>query len=114
MQNRYPDFDVRNYGYSKLTTFVSEAFENFELTSNGHQNYVNINDEIVSKEVIREQITRILKSCKKNECNIGQLNKVLKQNNVSFSIKKYGYSKWSSFLKSFGCFKVNGSNVTIL
>lgn len=114
LQNRYPDFDVRNYGYSKLTTFVSEAFENFELTSNGHQNYVNIKDEIVSKEVIREQITRILKSCKKNECNIGQLNKVLKQNNVSFSIKKYGYSKWSSFLKSFGCFKVNGSNVTIL
>ena len=112
--NMYPDFDVRNYGYSKLTTFVSEAFENFELTSNGRQNYVNIKDEIVSKEVIREQITRILKSCKKNECNIGQLNKVLKQNNVSFSIKKYGYSKWSSFLTSFGCFKVNGSKVTIL
>ena len=21
LQNRYPDFDVRNYGYSKLTTF---------------------------------------------------------------------------------------------
>ncbi len=114
LQNRYPDFDVRNYGYSKLTTFVSEAFGNFELISNGRQNYVNIKDEIVSKEEIKEQITRILKSCKKNECNIGQLNKVLKQNNVSFSIKKYGYSKLSSFLKSFGCFKVNGSNVSLL
>ena len=25
--NKYPDFDVRNYGYSKLSTFLSEEFD---------------------------------------------------------------------------------------
>lgn len=113
LQNRYPDFDVRNYGYSKLTIFINEAFENFEVISKNRQNYVKIIDVVVPKKQIEEQIIAILKKNPQKNSNMGLLNSTLKSENRNFSIKKYGYSKFSSFLKSFGCFKVDGDKVTL-
>ena len=39
--NKYPDFDVRNYGYSKLSTFLSEEFDDLDIDS-GRQKFVSI------------------------------------------------------------------------
>ena len=61
LQARFSDFDVRNYGYSKLTTFINEAFGNFEVISQNRQNYVKIIDDVVPKREIEEQIIQILK-----------------------------------------------------
>lgn len=113
LQNRYPDFDVRNYGYSKLTIFINEAFGNFEVISKNRQNYVKIIDDVVPKKEIEEQIVQILKKNPQKNSNMGLLNSTLKNENRNFSIKKYGYSKFSSFLKSFGCFKIDGDKVSL-
>ena len=45
--------------------------------------------------------------------NMGLLNSTLKSENRNFSIKKYGYSKFSNFLRSFGCFKIDGDKVSL-
>lgn len=113
LQNRYPDFDVRNYGYSKLTTFINEEFKNFEVISSNRQSHVRIKDITYPKHEVEEHIREMLSTCKNGQCNMGQVNQELKNKIKSFSIKKYGYSKFSSFLKSFDCFIVNGSNVSL-
>ena len=113
LQARFSDFDVRNYGYSKLTTFINEAFGNFEVISQNRQNYVKIIDDVVPKREIEEQIIQILKKNPQKNSNMGLLNSTLKNENRNFSIKKYGYSKFSSFLKSFGCFKIDGDKVSL-
>ena len=87
LQARFSDFDVRNYG--------------------------KIIDDVVPKREIEEQIIQILKKNPQKNSNMGLLNSTLKNENRNFSIKKYGYSKFSSFLKSFGCFKIDGDKVSL-
>ena len=41
LQRRYPDFDTRNYGSSKLSKFL-EQFSSLELTRKDNSTYVNI------------------------------------------------------------------------
>ena len=113
LQARFSDFDVRNYGYSKLTTFINEAFGNFEVITQNRQSYVKIIDDVVPKKDIEEQIIQILKKNPQRNSNMGLLNSTLKNENRNFSIKKYGYSKFSSSLKSFGCFKIEGDKVSL-
>ena len=113
LQARFSDFDVRNYGYSKLTTFINEAFGNFEVISQNRQSYVKIIDEVVPKRDIEDQIIQILKKLPQKTANMGLLNSTLKSENHNFSIKKYGYSKFSNFLRSFGCFKIEGDKLTL-
>ena len=113
LSNRYPDFDVRNYGYSKLTIFINDAFSNFEVITDNRQKYVKIKDEALPKDEIKNSIIDMIKKSPNHECNMGLLNKNLKEEIKNFSIKKYGYSKFSSFLKSFGCFKVANGSVTL-
>ena len=72
-----------------------------------------IHDDVVPKREIEEQIIQILKKNPQKNSNMGLLNSTLKNENRNFSIKKYGYSKFSSFLKSFGCFKIDGDKVSL-
>ncbi len=41
LQRRYPDFDTRNYGSSKLSKFLAE-FDSLTLTKIGNSTYVNV------------------------------------------------------------------------
>lgn len=113
LQMRFPDFDIRNYGYSKLTTFLEDAFDCFVVIINNRQNYVEIKDNGKPKAELEEQICMIILKSANKSCNMGQLNQQLKEIIPGFSIKKYGYSKFSSFLKSFASFKIDGSVVTM-
>lgn len=105
--NKYPDFDVRNYGYSKLSTFLSEEFDDLDIDS-GRQKFVSIKNHIDPKSAVKLRIVRLLTENSDTMYNMGLLNTELKNIIPGFSIKKYGYSKFSSFLKSFGCFEIVG------
>lgn len=102
--NKYPDFDVRNYGYSKLSTFLSEEFDDLDIDS-GRQKFVSIKNHIDPKSAVKLRIVRLLTENSDTMYNMGLLNTELKNIIPGFSIKKYGYSKFSSFLKSFGCLR---------
>lgn len=110
--NKYPDFDVRNYGYSKLSTFLSEEFDDLDIDS-GRQKFVSIKNHMDSKSAVKVKIIKLINESSETMYNMGKLNTDLKSVIPGFSIKKYGYSKFSSFLKSFGCFEVVGDKVTI-
>lgn len=57
--NKYPDFDVRNYGYSKLSTFLSEEFDDLDIDS-GRQKFVSIKNHIDPKSAVKLRIVRLL------------------------------------------------------
>ena len=110
--NKYPDFDVRNYGYSKLSTFLSEEFDDLDIDS-GRQKFVSIKNHMDPKSAVKVKIIKLINESSETMYNMGKLNTDLKSVIPGFSIKKYGYSKFSSFLKSFGCFEVVGDKVTV-
>lgn len=111
--NKYPDFDVRNYGYSKLSTFLNEEFDDLDIDS-GRQKFVSIKSHIDPKDAVKVCILRLISECDEDMYNMGKLNTDLKAQIPKFSIKKYGYSKFSSFLRSFGCFEVAGDKVKLI
>lgn len=111
--NKYPDFDVRNYGYSKLSTFLSEEFDDLDIDK-GRQKFVSIKNYMDPKSEVKGKIIKLITQSSDTMYNIGKLNTDLKSIIPGFSIKKYGYSKFSSFLKSFGCFSVVGDKVKVI
>lgn len=111
--NKYPDFDVRNYGYSKLSTFLSEEFDDLDIDK-GRQKFVSIKNHMDPKSEVKDKIIRLITQSSDTMYNMGKLNTDLKSIIPGFSIKKYGYSKFSSFLKSFGCFSVVGDKVKVI
>ena len=88
--NKYPDFDVRNYGYSKLSTFLSEEFDDLDIDS-GRQKFVSIKNHIDPKSAVKLRIVRLLTENSDTMYNMGLLNTELKNIIPGFSIKKYGY-----------------------
>ena len=111
--NKYPDFDVRNYGYSKLSTFLSEEFDDLDIDK-GRQKFVSIKNHMDPKSEVKGKIIKLITQSSDTMYNMGKLNTDLKSIIPGFSIKKYGYSKFSSFLKSFGCFSVVGDKVKVI
>lgn len=108
----FSDFDVRNYGYTKLGTFIKNGFgdNTFEFIQKGRHNIVqkkNVND----KEKIVREIFKIL------EDNGGQVNNLsiihghLKSVYPNFNVKDYGYGKLSTFVKNIGNIKIEGNTV---
>lgn len=71
--NKYPDFDVRNYGYSKLSTFLSEEFDDLDIDS-GRQKFVSIKNHIDPKSAVKLRIVRLLTENSDTMYNMGLLN----------------------------------------
>ena len=82
---KYSDFDVRNYGYTKLSVLIDEEMDNFMLVQEDGGSLDNLS--AVTLE--------------------------LKDKHSGFNIKDYGYSRMSSFLRSIRCLTVNGNTVRL-
>lgn len=101
LTNKYPDFDVRNYGCTKLSTLLEDKMGNFVLQKKNTSTIIMFKNTDIAKEDIEKQIIRILKE-HDGECNnMAIINEGLKAWNPNFSAKKLGYSKFSVYLQSF-------------
>ena len=49
LSKRYPDFDVRNYGYSKLSVFINEEMPGFYISKENKHNFVQ-KGELIERE----------------------------------------------------------------
>lgn len=96
---RYPDFDVRNYGYSKLSVFINEEMPGFYISREKNHNYVQ-KGELIETEEIKEEIVQIIKSNNGVIDNLSIINDKLKEAHNGFDLHDYGFSRFSSFLRS--------------
>lgn len=92
----YSDFDVRNYGYKSLTTFV-EDMNKFEVIKNGSSIYIKKSGNKVKKDVIEKYIRE---EVEKSATTLGVLGQDVHNNFKDFNVKDYGYSKFERFIKS--------------
>lgn len=101
LTNKYPDFDVRNYGCNKLSTFLEDKLAGFAITKKNGGMMVSIQSDDIAKSDVLEEIIKILKEHDGKINNMALINEKLKKWNSNFSAKKFGYSKFASFLQSF-------------
>lgn len=93
----YPDFDVRNYNYSKLSTFL-ESFDSMNVYKKNNAKYASI--KVSSCEKIKQNIREVFERNKTDCMNIGELKRQLSlmDRNLEISIKESGFTKFSTFL----------------
>lgn len=99
LSERYPDFDVRNYGYSKLSVFINEEMPGFHISREKNHNYIQ-KGELIETEEIKEEVVRIIKSNNGVIDNLSIINDKLKEAHSGFDLHDYGFSRFSSFLRS--------------
>ena len=61
LQKKFSEFDVRNYGYSKLSTFL-ESMNDIEVLKTGHNYLVKERQNTVSRQQIEKCITDLIYS----------------------------------------------------
>lgn len=99
LSDKFPDFDVRNYGYSKLSVFLTEEIPMLRVhRENGH--YRVGKSEEISREQIEREVISIIKENGGTVDNLAMINEELKTRYSGFDQKGYGYSRISGFLRS--------------
>lgn len=107
---KFSDFDVRNYGYSKLSTFL-ESLDNYEVVRKGNTYFVQDKKTGISKKEIEERITNQIRANGGRVENLSVIYEELKRVYPDFNIKQYGFSRFSSFIRSFEIFKIEENAV---
>lgn len=112
LKQKFTDFDVRNYGYSQLSVFIREKCGRLKLENQKGGYCVTYGTEIDLEKIRRD----ILKMIEKNGGVIQNLSVIyeeLKNKNRHFNLKNYGFSRTSSFLRSFPELEVSKNTVRL-
>lgn len=107
LQKRYPDFDTRNYGYSKFSIFL-KTFDFLGMEHIGTSINVILNvpaaDENVEKKIIE-----MVRSHGDKGINLGSLSSDIKNEFPTFNPKEYGYSKFEQYIRSIDALEVKNT-----
>lgn len=96
--NMYPDFDVRNYGYSLLSKFVEDAGL-FLLEKKQNVLTVYLKDNEQSQEEIRCYVKDIIHKSGSRGIGISELSNRVYSKYSTFNVKDFGYSQFSKFVQ---------------
>jgi uncharacterized protein (TIGR00288 family) len=97
--NKFPDFDVRNYGYSLLSKFLEE-FKSLELIRMNSTVTVALKDNKTAFEEMGQYVLSLIKSQSQKQMGLSELSNKLHLRNKEFNVKDYGYSTFSKFIQS--------------
>lgn len=116
LSNMFPDFDVRNYSFTKLSELLKEL-SNLTLTQKNNISSISIkNMTNENLHAIEKSIVEIFKAKKIDKINIGELKKELTIlfPNLNLLIKKSGVTKFSVFLdKKIDSVKISANNAVL-
>ncbi len=112
LQGRYPDFDVRNYGYSKFSQFLKD-FDCLSFRQVGSSILVSQRSGKNDIQQIEEVLASIVRTNGNRGYNLGELKKQLCTKLPDFDVKTYGYSKFSRFIENLPDFKIRNNTVMI-
>lgn len=112
LQGRYPDFDVRNYGYSKFSQFLKE-FDCLSFRQVGSSILVSLKTKTTDHEKVVGALEAIVRTNGTKGYNLGELKKQLCAKLPDFDVKTYGYSKFSRFVENLPNFRIRNNTVMI-
>ena len=108
---RYPDFDVRNYGYTKLSKFLS-AFDGLSLSRHNNVLFVSLRQNHLDADTVRSAIVAYVRDwerARNGKLNLGQLNQWLTEQFPQFNVKNYGYTTFVKFVSDIHGLSVRSS-----
>ncbi|EFV01033.1 hypothetical protein HMP0721_1772 [Pseudoramibacter alactolyticus ATCC 23263] len=98
LNNKYPDFDVRNYGYSLLSKFLEES-SRFTVGRQGRMQTVRLTSSSDSGSEIEQFIVRKVRDAGKNGIELGYLGNLVHTAFPGFRWKDEGYAKFSKYVQ---------------
>lgn len=104
---KYPDFDIRSYGYSLLSKFLEET-PSFALVRNDSTVTVSLRDNRQTSNEIVTRIRTIAKNAGPKGMDISDLGNMVHQKYPGFKVKDFGYSKFSKFVEG-----IDGLNIIV-
>ncbi len=110
----YPDFDIRNYHYSKLSDYLNDFPS---LSVQNRENNVWVSLKVTPDNEIEDQIHKIFERHQTDDLNLGALKEELQEMNPNLdaSIRKSGVTRFSVYLnRNIHSVEVNGRHVTLL
>lgn len=99
LHKQFPDFDVRNFGYTKFSVMIAEEFPQTKLDSKNNTFYISLKNK-VERFVINDEVYNFIQQNGGRVKNLSQIQAYLKNKFKYFDLKDYGFSKISSFLRS--------------
>lgn len=94
---RYPDFDVRNYGYSKLSKFL-ETLSFVYLQTQGNIIYASLQKHQDEGNLEREIVDIIKESG--NQIDMGKLSQRITDLHPDFNVRDHGYTKFQNLIQN--------------
>ena len=110
LQGRFPDFDVRNYGYSKFSRFLKD-FDCLNFRQVGSS--ILVSQKIAKTDLgqVEQVLASIVRSNGNRGYNLGELKKQLCTKLPEVEVKTYGYSKVSRFVENLPDFRIRNNTV---
>ncbi len=105
LQNKYPDFDIRNYGYTQLSKFL-EDIPGVELTKDNFSIEVSLREE--SSDDVISDIIAIAKAANGKPIALSTLGQEIRKKHRDFNVKRYGYAQLYKFIDSIPGLQVRG------
>ena len=110
--DKFTDFDVRNYGYSKLSTLISQEMPEFSLKKIEGHYYVQRSSSL-SREELEKEICQMIAKNGGSIDNLSTLNDELHKKYKHLDFKQFGFSRISSFLRSLRSVTVRDNEVSL-
>ena len=110
LNDKFTDFDVRNYGYSKLSTMIDQELTDLHVKKMSNQYYVERRSTL-TKEELEQEICRMIEKNGGMVENLASLNDELHKKYKQLDFKQFGYSRISSFLRSLNSVTVHENEV---
>lgn len=112
LNDKFTDFDVRNYGYSKLSTMIDQELTDLHVKKMSNQYYVERRSTL-TKEELEQEICRMIEKNGGMVENLASLNDELHKKYKQLDFKQFGYSRISSFLRSLNSVTVHENEVSL-
>ena len=112
LNDKFTDFDVRNYGYTKLVVLLQDTCPRLSVYRIDSAYAVGLSGQI-DRQKLEKEILLFVKNSGGQVENLSLVYEEIHKKHPSFDIKDYGYSRLSSFLRSIRQLSVNGNLVSI-
>ena len=114
LNDKFSDFDVRNYGYTKLSTLIDQELPEISMSMNKKSSqYYLERRSTLTKEELEEEICTIIKKNGGKIENLAILNDELHKKYKQLDFKQFGYSRISSFLRSLKSVNIRENQVSL-
>lgn len=107
LQKRHPDFDTRNYGYSKFSIFLKK-FDSLSMEHIGTS--INVMLNVPGEgQILEKRIIEIVRQAGQAGINLGTLSSEVNNEFPNFNPKEYGFSKFEQYIRSISSIEVKNS-----